>query len=403
MTTLRIALLGSLALAALVMLAGALRIDREWYEVHVLVARCAVFPSEVAGAGRLRVLLGVLGAVFLAVLYPLDRLLVRAARAAKGRVSRGAVLRVGLAVVLALVVSELVLRRKTHAGQGLTRPDIAVPPTHGDARLGWAFDAPRTTVLDADGRAIPYVIDADGDRVGAEGERPDPSRPTLLFAGESVTYGLGVRWEETYPALAGKALGVQVVTAAVHGYGDDQIHLAMLDHLAKLERPIAVVTLAMADLLERDVATWRDRLVVGEGGALVTVRAQPELLRESPLVALVERVKPWEDDASLRLARAVFVATDRAAKARGARALFLLTNFLQPCLPDASGRPSIEARLFDGLPVDHVRVDLDPAWLVKSEGHPDTRAHARLAEGVVAALRERGVSLRVDDAVTAPR
>jgi len=43
--------------------------------------------------------------------------------------------------------------------------------------------------------------------------------------------------------------------------------------------------------------------------------------------------------------------------------------------------------------VKHVRVDLDPTWIVKSAMHPDARAHARLADGVVDALRqtERGV------------
>jgi hypothetical protein len=387
MSVLRAALFGSLGLVGLIMLAGALRIDREWYEVHVLVGRCAVFPSEVAGVGRLRVLLGVLGVLLLAVLYPLDRLLIRAARAAKGRVSRGGVLRVSLAVILALVVSEVVLRSKSHASRGLTRPTIALPPTHGDPRLGWAFDAPRTTVLQADGRSVTYAIDAAGDRVRSATQVPDPSRPTILFAGESVTLGLGVSWDEAYPALVGQRLGVQTLNAGVHGYGDDQIYLSMLDHLARLEHPIAVVTITMADLLDRDVSTWRDRLAVGEGGTLVLAREQPELLRESPLVAFIERVRPWEDDASLRVARAIFVATDRAARARGAQALFLLTNFGEPCLPDASGRPSIEARLFDGLAVKHVRVDLDPTWIVSSNSHPDARAHARLADGVVQALQ----------------
>jgi hypothetical protein len=403
MTTVRIVLLGSLALAAIVMLAGALRIDREWYEVHVLVARCAVFPSEVAGAGRLRVLLAVLGAVLLAALYPLDRLLVRAARATKGRVSRGAVLRVGLAVVLAVAVSEVVLRRKSHAGRTPPIPDLVLPPTHGVPRLGWVLDAPSVTVADADGRSIRYVVDVDGDRVRSETDVPDPARPTILFVGESMTFGLGVTWDETYPALVGKQLGVQAVTAAVHGYGDDQIYLMALDHLAKLERPIAVVTLALTELLDRDVSTSRDHLVIGDDGSLALARPEPEWLRESPLVASIERVRPWADDASIRLARAVFVATDRAVRARGARERFHLTHVYEGCLPDATGRPAIEGRLFDGLPVEHVRVDLDPTWIVRSARHPDTRAHVRLAEGVVAALRERGVSLRVDDAVTAPR
>jgi len=392
MSTLRVVLLGSLGLLGLAMIAAALRIDREWYEVHVLIARCAVFPPEVAGVGRLRLVLGVSGVLLLLVLWPLDRLLVRAARAAKGRVSRGGVLRVGLAVVLAIGVSELVLRSKSHAGQGLTLPTIALPPTHGDPRLAWAFDGPKTTILETDGRPITYAIDAAGDRVRSEADVSDVSLPTILFAGESITYGLGVSWEEAYPALVGQRLGVQTVTAAVHGYGDDQIYLSMLDHLAKLERPIAVVTIALADLLERDMSTWRDRLVVGEGGSLVVARQQPELIRESPLVAFVERVKPWEDDASLRVARAIFVATDRAARARGAQALFLLTNFREPCLPDASGRPAIEARLFDGLPVRHVRVDLDPTWIVPGNSHPDPRAHARLADAVVAALQQASSS-----------
>jgi hypothetical protein len=388
MSALRVALAALLGLVALGMIAGALRIDREWYEVHVLIARCAVFPSEIAGVGRLRALLGVLGVSLLVVLWPLDRLLQRAARAAKRRVSRGGVLRVGLAVVLGIVVSELVLRSKSPAGRGLTRPDIGLPPTHGDPRLGWAFDAPRTTVIETDGRPVTYAIDASGDRARSETDVPDPSRPTILFAGESVTMGLGVTWDESYPALVGQRLGVPIVNAGMHGYGDDQIYLAMLDHLAKLERPVAVVIIAMADLLARDVSTWRDHLVVGDGGGLVVAREQPELIRESPLIAFVERVRPWDEDASLRVARAIFVATDRAVRARGAQALFLLTNFQEACLPDASGRPSIEARLFDGLAVTHVRVDLDPTWFVKSAMHPDARAHARLADGLVEALRD---------------
>jgi hypothetical protein len=387
MRLLRVALLLCLGLVGLALVVAAVRIDREWYEVHVLVARCAVFPSEVAGFGRFRGWLAVIGVLFLAVLFPLDRLLRRAERA-ESRPSRGAVLRVLLAVVLALGVSEAFLRWKSHGAVGQRPPSLLVlPPAHPDGRLSWVLEAPRTTVVDADGRAITYAVDAAGDRAASETDVADPSVPTVLLAGESVTFGLGVEWDETYPALVGKRLGVQTVTVAVHGYADDQIYLSTLDHLAKLERPIAVVTLAMADLLDRDVSSWRDRLTVGDDGSLVLARAQPEFLRESPLVAFVERVAPWEDDASLRVARAIFVATDRATRARGARALFVLTNFFEPCLPDASGRPSIESRLFDGLAVKHIRVDLDPSWSVKSSGHPDARAHAKLADGIVDALR----------------
>jgi hypothetical protein len=305
-------------------------------------------------------------------------------------------------VVLAVVVSDVVLRSKSHAGKNVVRTDLALPPAHPDPKLGWVLDGPKTTVVDADGRAVTYAVDAAGDRARSEADVTDPSRPTVLFTGESLTLGLGVAWEEAYPTLVGRRLGLPIVDAGVHGYGDDQIYVAMLDHLARLERPLAVVTLVLADLLERDVATWRDHLVVGDDGSLVLARREPELLRESPLVAFVERVKPWEDDASLRVARAIFAATDRAARARGAQALFLLTNFLEPCLPDASGRPAIEARLFDGLPVTHVRVDLDPTWIVKTALHPDARAHARLADAVVDALLRAGIPASPGHEATLP-
>jgi hypothetical protein len=371
-----------LALVGLGLIVAALRIDRDWVDVHVLPARCAVFPAEVAAAGRFRALLGGLGVLLLLLLLPVQRLAQR--MAARG-VSSGVVVRVALAVVLALVVSDLVLRRRARADAG-PPASMTLPPVRPDPHVGWALDGPSTTVVDADGRAVTYAVDAAGDRAASEKDVADPAAPTLLFAGESLTFGLGVAWEQTYPALVGQRLGVAVVDAGVHGYGDDQIYLSTLDHLSRLQRPLAVVTVALADLLERDVSGSRAHLVVGHDGVLVLAPPQAEVLRTSPLVAFVERVAPWEDDASLRVARAVFTATDHAARARGARSLFVLTNFLEPCLPDASGRPAIEGRLFDGLPVEHIRVDLDPSWIVKSALHPDARAHAKLADAVAAAL-----------------
>jgi len=40
---------------------------------------------------------------------------------------------------------------------------------------------------------------------------PDYAAPTMLFSGESITVGHGLPWEDTYPAIVGKAFGLQVV------------------------------------------------------------------------------------------------------------------------------------------------------------------------------------------------
>jgi hypothetical protein len=69
----------------------------------------------------------------------------------------------------------------------------------------------------------------------------------------------------------------------------------------------------------------------------------------------------------------------------------VLTNYGTNCVPDETGRPSIEKRLFDGLGVDHVRVDLDPAWVISTNHHPDARASRAIADAVTLALRRAGV------------
>jgi hypothetical protein len=372
--------LGLVTLLALLLLLCAWRIDRDWFEVHALRLRCAVDPADMRVRGLWRAILAVVGLGLLASLRPISRWLARPRTGVRGHV-----LRVGVAALLALGVADLLMRSKSHAGEPPPVP-IQLPPVREDARLGWVYDGPRTSVIVDDGRAVMYAIDDKGDRVHAQTDAIDPEPPTILFAGESVTFGLGVHWEEAYPTLVGQRLGVQIVNTGVHGYGDDQIQARTLDRLADLRRPVAVVTLVMADLLERDVASWRNRLGVDVDGRLLPVPKQAKVWRTSPVLALAERLGPWQSDESIDVARAIFAATDRAVRACGAYPLFVLTNYQRPCLPDASGRPSIEARIFDGLPVQHIRVDIDAKWIIKTNGHPDARAHALLGAEIAGAL-----------------
>ena len=377
----RLALLAVLGALAASMLVIAAPMDRPWFELHFMRLRCAVDQGDLRSMTVLRAMLVAGGVAGLLGLRPLGRWLKRGAAGTM-------LLRVAIAAVLAIVVSDLLLRSRSRAG----KPPlvlIQLPPIRDDARLGWRYDGPRTTVLVDDERAVMYAVDPSGARVHAQTDAIDPSRPTLLFVGESVTFGLGVHWEEAFPTLVGRSLGTQVVNAAVHGYGDDQIYAMALERLSELRRPTAVVWLVMADLLERDVATWRGRLDATAEGTLLPIPEQPKLARESPVIALFERLGPWQSGGSVLIARSIYTAMDAAARARGADPLFVLTNYQRACLPDASGRPSIEGLLFDGLPLHHVRVDLDPTAIIHTNGHPDPSSHARLAAAVTLALQAR--------------
>jgi hypothetical protein len=364
----------------------AVRADREWFEIHTTRVYCATDPALVPRFAVARWAIGGAGVIVC--------LLARKVGAWVGDRSASEmgwrVLRVVVAAALALLVGDLVLRTKVRP-RPATIPTCQLPPVEHDPRLSWVYRGPSAVVLVDDGRPVEYAFDAAGDRAHDPEHVVDPSRPTLLFAGESVTFGLGLTWEETYPAIVGDRLHMQVVNASVHGYGDDQIYLRMHDRLVTLERPSAVVTVAMAEILLRDVVDWRDRLRPGRGDDLVLVPAAPEFLRSSPLRLLVESLGTLHSGEAIALARSFLAATARDARGRGAYPLVVLTNYGVNCLPDESGRPSIEKRLLDGLSIDHVRVDLDPAWVISTNRHPDARASRAIADAVRLALERAGI------------
>src|SRR5262249_32850953 len=109
------------------------------------------------------------------------------------------VVHIAIAVVLALGASEVV-RRRVHLrpAEGLLTGEE--PRRQPDPRLGWVLVPGRTGYSTIGGRTIEYAIDAAGYRVRRVDEPVDPERPTFLFAGESVMFGEGLKWEETVPA-----------------------------------------------------------------------------------------------------------------------------------------------------------------------------------------------------------
>ena len=377
--------LASLAVAVLgvALLLWALRADRAWWEQHVFVLDCATGPRDVASVLVGRGVAAVAGVGLIAVARP------RWARwlAASPRRAAASATRVALAAALALLVSEVVLRWTAKPADS---PPKDVPALRTDAHLSYAL-APKTSghVLRG-GRDIAFAVNAMGLRTATESELPDLSRPSILIAGESIAQGYAVPYDESVGFLVEQATGVPTLNAAVVAYASDQVYRRMQEVLPELEHPIAVVTFVVPVQIERNVSFRREHLVVLEDGSLAVAAPAPALLRDMQLVRLLGGLLP-HDDSAVRIARAIYAATAREVRARGAYPLFVATNYREACLHDESGESSLSARLFRGLDVPHVSVDLDTAWDVPEDGHPDVRGSRALAAAIVDALREARV------------
>jgi hypothetical protein len=367
--------------AGVALLGWAWRADRNWYELHVGDSFCIRNAGELSALRMWRWIAVVAGTSLLIVLRPIaGRWAGR--RSAGG--AAGAVARIACGALLALVVCDLVLRIRRRPSRFGVR---TLPPIHRDARYGWAHDAPKTTSIRTDGRDIAYAMNARGERVKDEHDLPDRERPTILVAGESIASGVGVMWEESFAGRLEQQLRVQVLDSAVQAYDADQAYVRMRDELTELAHPLAVVTLTTAQQVVRRADPAYPYLSVGGNGALEErLHQHPGWWVTSPVRDLADRVVFLHDGEPLRVARALFAETARAARARGAYPLFLLTNWGTPCLPDETGAPSIERRLFGGLDVPHVRVDLDPTWEEPTTHHPGPKSHARMADAIAQAL-----------------
>jgi hypothetical protein len=380
---LRIAVEALVALFGAGLVAWGLLADRAWFEHHLYWRYCAVDPKELARAHVTRAVVAALGVAIAVVVRP------RAGRWAARRTPRallGLAARVGIPTLLAVLACEYILRAK-HLPHDAPRP-LDLPDSHEVPVYGWVHDAPRTKTLTYGTHRTTFFADADGNRVRSADEVVDRSKPTILFGGESITLGLGLEAEQTYPSRVGDALGAQSINLSVTAYGTDQAYLRVRDELPRLARPIAVVMLVVPVQLVRNTDGRRAHHVPRADGTFEEIAREPEWWTSSPLHKLFDSVVGYHSTEAVQIARATIAATSRDARAHGAYPLFLMTNWGPACLPDDSGSPPLERALFEGLDAPHVRVDLDTTWWDEAADHPDARAHARLAEAVVAALRE---------------
>lgn len=364
------------ALAALA-LYWAWRADLRYCERHLLPRHFAWDDESPAIARRWRKLGVVVGLVLLFVVRPLF------GRWAGRRSAREALVdfaRYAVAVLLALVVSEIALRVTHRAAAPDRTHAIEVRIGQPDARLGWVFTPSKKNVIGHMDGPIEYAVNADGNRASSVEDDPDYAAPTLLFSGESITVGHGLPWEDTYPAIVGKAFGLQVVDLGVHGYGSDQAFVRLADRLARFKNVIAVVSIFHPPMLVRMRENDHPHLVfpIGSGAPVVT---PPE--DELRITRVFHNVIPYHDDSTYEGLKEILRETDRRARAQGAKAVFVYPQFDHE-VPRRDAWMVDELFHEQGLTVVDTNFGFEP---LPGDPHPNGASTRRLAEAIVEALR----------------
>jgi hypothetical protein len=352
-------------LCALLLLVNAARCDGAWFDRHAFLPQQFFIPAD------RKIVTAVRAAAVLLALTLL--LLVRF-------VPRGpAARRVLLALVLAIPAGELLVDWKLrHLWRGeLIAAMDALTFIH--PRYGQTLIASMDRTQRMAGREVRFVTDAESRRTA--GVPIDPSLPSLVFTGESAVVGHGLNHDETFPALLGSRLGLQVVNLASLGYRTDQSWLRLKDALPGLARPVAVVGIFMPGLVGRAFAGQRHPLARASpsGGVELSPPEPPSLLEQLGFYRMWRHLY-WPDEAMAEgLASTAAVLRDEAAlaKARGVPCVFVVTGRT----PQWMLR---ELFLANGL--DYVVVELSASDLLP-EGHPNQQGAMRIAGALEPWLR----------------
>ena len=377
-------------LFGIALVAIAVRADDSWVRSHVVLPNWFLPPVTLRGFHAARVAGVLLGLLLLVVLGPKVG---RWAGAQPWPQLFGSAARIALALALALVTAELMVRRWDSREPVWRKGKLEFRIGRPDPRLGWVLVPSRATLLkNGRAKAVHYRIDAWGDRARSEAASPDPSLPTLIVSGESIAFGHALEYEETFAAILGDRLDVQVVNVGVGGYGSDQAYLRFVDALARLDKPVAVLTVFLPVQLGRDLQDYRPRLVLSNG-ELEQVPAASGVWSHTRLRDLLFNELPYVSDASLSrtmaLNKAIVQATTRASRARRAEPLFIIPSFGQPRTLAEHPEAFIVRELFQEQNLPYLLIDIDPARLIIDEWHPDVIAARQIADEVERALRPR--------------
>jgi hypothetical protein len=294
-------------------------------------------------------------------------------------------LQLTLAVLLAFPATEFVLRKRDRRVlMAEEYPAEIEPSRQRDARLGWVFVPSRTGRQTVGNRVVEYAIDSAGYRVRSVNEPVDPTRPTIVFTGESIMVGERLTWDESIPAQTGAIMGLQSANVAVSGFANDQAYLRLQAELPRFQRPVAVVALFSPFLFDRNLNDDRPHL----GPGLIWL---PRVNRWR-LATIARFLVPYRSDETIErgvtLTREVLRSTIELARARGAVPIIVVPQFT----PEESEEQEIRKRVLDEANLPYLWVELDASWRVPGDPHPDARAAHAIAVAIANKLAAAGVS-----------
>lgn len=120
-----------------------------------------------------------------------------------------------------------------------------------DPYLGWSYKKNASFKIDD----IWYHFDDNSMRVNSQNTPSYENNSTfkILFIGDSMTFGHGIKYEDTFPAKISQKLGpsFQVYNAAVQGFGTDQSMITLRKYYDEI-KPDLVVYLLIYDHLKRN-------------------------------------------------------------------------------------------------------------------------------------------------------
>jgi len=277
-----------------------------------------------------------------------------------------------------------------------------------DPELGWSYipDRSVTQEFGDEHRPVPMYFDTLGCRVRQPGLRADPSAPTILFVGDSFTFGHGVTYEESFVGrLASRPdFPWQVVNLGVQGYGTDQALLLLKRQFKKFNTKVVVYTFMALHVdrnqiydvrIIRPHALWlstKPLFALKPDGTLYLAKTPVEYkdFSYSRLRACLEIFDDrWGPKPSVRLTRTLVEEMKEYVESNGAKFLAVDWNQWGP----EKKRPLFREGDFPwGLDVDVVRPGVDPpagwlTWIIPGDSHPDPRAHLYVSELVAKELQ----------------
>jgi len=151
--------------------------------------------------------------------------------------------------------------------------------------------------------------------------------------------------------------------------------------LPRFERPVAIVTTFLPLMVNRIERLDHQRLFF-EGDEIKL--APPGFVQSLKLTQLFREWFNFEAEWAIQTTGEVLLRTDRLAKSRGARAIFV-TPYL------ATDWPRVDSYFIDdllvrpGLTVVNPRFNFQP--ISSDDGHPDVASTRRLADAIIASLK----------------